>query len=62
MTENERIMEESIQEFNEIYGDFDREPLNENIESTTMTAEEFHSEWHKVLKEVFTEKYGNSQI
>lgn len=54
------MMEESIREFDEIYKDFGIEPLNESIESTTISAEEFHEQWHLILDEVYREQYGDS--
>lgn len=53
-------MKESIREFDEIYEDFWQEHLNENIEDTTISAEAFHQEWHRILDETYCSN-GNCQ-
>lgn len=52
-------MEESAREFDEIYKDFGNESPDEDIESTTISAEEFHKTWHRILDKTYCELYGD---
>ena len=55
-------MEESMQNFDEVYADFGKDALNEDISGTTVSEEEFQQEWHRIVDEVYTGQYGNSKI
>lgn len=46
-----------MREFDEIYHDFGNEPVDNRIESTTISAEEFHEQWHRILDETFENLY-----
>lgn len=48
-------------EFDEIYHEFGNEPVDESIESTTISAEELHEQWHRILDEAYVELYGNNE-
>lgn len=54
-------MEESAREFDEIYKDFGNESPDEDIESTTISAEEFHKTWHRILDETFRELINKTE-
>lgn len=62
MKTKKEIMEESMQNFDEVYADFGKDVLNEDISDTTVSEEEFQQEWHRIVDEVYTEQYGNSKI
>ena len=51
-----------MQNFDEVYSDFGKDILNEDFLKTTISAEEFHQEWHRIVDEVYAEQYGNSSI
>lgn len=53
MEKEKKPMEESVKEFDSIYADFGKESQNENLEETTVSAEEFHREWLRILKETY---------
>lgn len=60
MKDEKEIMKESMQNFDEVYADFGKDVLNEDISETTVSEEEFQQEWHRIVDEVFAEQYGNS--
>lgn len=54
------MIKESIREFDEIYKDFGQEHLDASIEEDTISAEEFHQEWQRILEETYY-RNGNCQ-
>lgn len=53
MENEKKSIEESVLEFDRIYADFGKEAQDENLEETTVSAEEFHREWLLILKEIY---------